>query len=229
MIYSSAGQWCFLHVPRTAGTSITAALAAAWPAAIRREDADAKHATAGQAARYYIGDAWPALEARAFLVVRNPWDLIRSDWLYCRAAAATMPPAAEPPPYAPTAEEAAARWWQEKCARAAGRPFLDFVRSDYLEDYRTLADGGFWRTFAHDIDGARLVNHVFRYEDLAGAWPRIAELTGRPLGELPRLNASPPAGRDEAQWDRATARAIGALCCDDVARFGYVGPETLDG
>jgi hypothetical protein len=64
-----------VHIARTGGTSIEAALVGDdwW-----RIDPDTKHLSASQSRRHYGDDVWSAYTT--FSVVRNPWDRIVSMW-----------------------------------------------------------------------------------------------------------------------------------------------------
>ncbi|MDH3719380.1 MAG: sulfotransferase family 2 domain-containing protein, partial [Planctomycetota bacterium] len=84
MIYSLKHQFVFIHIPRTGGTSITETLAGqCWDATV--DVFELKHATAEDLRVRFLSDVWHSLYR--FTVVRNPWDIIASDYRHTLMAA----------------------------------------------------------------------------------------------------------------------------------------------
>jgi hypothetical protein len=208
MIYAP-GQFAYLHIPRTGGTSMSYALTTAfrnanilinrahWPHALR------KHTTARELAE--VMPDWPSLYK--FAVMRSPWEIVASTWRLhwrdIRAGKSAFNDAA----------------YLARLERVKAQTFAQFVQEEYGPWLHP--GGGFWRHFCLSLAGEDLGVECYRYEDLT---PRWLELCGK-LGcvmELPRLNAGV---RDRVEWDAETIAFIADRCTDDIERFGFQPPS----
>ncbi|NNG15058.1 MAG: sulfotransferase family 2 domain-containing protein [Gemmatimonadales bacterium] len=172
-----------MHIPKTGGNSITAALRSAWarkplserlvvrirlagkgPAAVRRFHKHAKardiHAVVGE-------HAWH--DHFSFAVVRNPWDLMVSSY----------------------------HWWLNRADRwkslqtdaqavAALGSFPRFVDSPYGRE-RINEQLGNFRDWICDAEGRVLIDNICRFERLEEDWQGIATQLGIQV-DLPHLN-----------------------------------------
>lgn len=213
-------SFAFVHIPRTAGTSITHALAAAC------EDAQVglyslKHAAAPLLFdRFRSGKEWWA--SFRFSLVRSPWEIIESDYRLCMAAFEVSTPADR--------LACELEWWL-KIHRVAGyQDFAGFVREEYLAAGSMLRPGGFWRTWCCGSDGEDLGVRAFRFERLQSAWEDICEAIGlSPAPQLPWLNRARSASPflpllPACLWTPALLDAVGERCEDDLRRFGFTPP-----
>lgn len=209
MLYDLRGGVCFVHIPRTGGVSVTAALAGALEEAAV-DTLMLRHVPARRM-RVWLGEAWDRMFR--FAVMRDPWSIVESDW---RLTLGSLGDLARP--------HIAPQWRArlERARRDGG--FARFVREEYLGAYSGVAPGGFWRTWCCGPAGEELGVEPVRFERLAGEWPRLAARIGLPGLELPRLNAA--ASADPAPWTPRLVGAVADLCVNDICRFGYGPPKT---
>ena len=193
MIISDAHRFVFVHVPKSAGTSIRAALASF---ADRRSAAspDTTHETL------------PALLARhpelathfKFAFVRNPWERLVSFFFHARQRlAATFPQF-----HAMDGLEAMLRLIDRNvawlCAMHAVRPQCDYVCGE---------------------DGARLTDFVGRHEHLAADFARACRRIGIGV-TLPQMNVSRH-DHYAAYYDGWCRDFVAARYGRDIGEFGY--------
>ena len=200
MIYLPS-RFLFIHIPRTGGTSIKAALSAAFPEA-RIDDGGRKHWTAWDFRWNMPSSEWKA--CYRFTVVRDPKTLIESDWRYCQEyATKTL--------YGVFATN---DLWREKLRRTCDGDFGSFVRNEWLGSYSGLRVGGFRRTWTLGPSGEDIGVHVWRFERLAEDWPAICAAVGLTTPVLlPRLNTSHAEATD---WPEKERNAVGEICWMDL-------------
>ena len=193
--------YAFVHVPKTAGNSI-ATLLEQLP---RRGDPGRrrrmhKHTKARHLRALLGPELWGRLFR--FSVVRNPWDLMVSSYL----------------------------WWVERGAAVEHlRPLAEEVRA--LGSFREFAMSRFGGTMINEcpgqmldwleIDGKIDVDFVARFEQLDQDWERICALSGIPFRPLPRLNASPGRLVYRDYYDDQTREIVARRFARDAAMFGY--------
>jgi hypothetical protein len=189
----------FVHIPKTAGTSVRAGLATLPRTNPRRYVRLRTHARAFEY-RLALGEQrWR--DYFSFAVVRNPFDLMVSSYF----------------------------WWLEKSHKfrklrgtrqrvRAMSDFGEFVRSDlgrgYINEYR--GDIFDWIS----LDGEIIVDHVARVETLADDWRVICDRVGVPAAELPRENTT-TRGDYRRYYDDQTAELVAARFHRTIDRFGY--------
>ncbi len=189
-------QAIFVHIPKTAGTSVLAALGA--PAVFDT------HAPA----RAYR-DSYPDLFARAykFAFVRNPWDRFASSFHFMKQGTDW-----------PMQQE-----WAR--AHIGGRSFRDFTRAlrSPLFRAKVLAERFFWPQIFWLSDGGSglLVDEIFRFEALDAAIPAI----GARLG-IPDQPSTPHLRKVEKPdfrqlYDAEMVALVGRLYRRDIEAFGY--------
>ncbi|SOC01845.1 sulfotransferase family 2 domain-containing protein [Rhodobacter maris] len=213
MIVSPGRRYIFVHIPKTGGTALAAALEARAMAddllvgdtekARRRKGRLKGVATAGRLWKHAtLADGiglYTEAEARAwftFTLVRNPWDRMVSYYHWLREQsfahpAVTLAKALEFVPFVTHPETAAtiAQWPSARYLALAGEavPGAHFLRLEH---------------FAEDV--APLEMHL-----------------GFRLAPLARLNAS-PRGRDwRPYYSDAAATAVARFAAADIAQFHY--------
>ena len=177
MIVSRSLRLCYLHIPKTGGTSVTHALS---PACRLYEVwwHDRKHHP-WRALRGLLGDVGDWL----FLATwRPPAEILASDYEFCRRHAETTDGSP----------------WGDKCRNAAR---LDWP--DWLAEHYGGKREGFASTYLRDENGEFPPNlHLIETSQLLGKWPkawrRIADHVGdrsaERIGRIGRLNAAQKKG-----------------------------------
>lgn len=213
MLISSTHSFAFVHVPKTAGSSVHLALGrhatrvddhwanralsrlgihvnhfAPWPATKFRP-----HASAATLAAWLPPEVFERLFKFAF--VRNPWDLLVSSWHYLRDV-----PGHRRGPIA--------------------RRLPDFAAYVEYEIQRgRLSQGG----LLCDRHGRLLVDFVGRYESLPTDFASICRRIGVEA-TLPRANAG-SRGDYRDYYTPALAARVAVAFAADVERFGYAFAE----
>lgn len=204
MLISDAHKFAFIHVPKTGGDSVTAALKsyAECDGSIGR----VKHWTARHLKQLFfreeVGRVWS--QYHTFGMIRNPWQQVHSDYWFCRNSPI------------PGVELGS---WRDKVIRAKGQTFAQFV-VDICGENGT--DGrGLFHTYLAGNDGNQLVSDVIRLEDIATEWPKLCGAIGLPGIELPCRNMTPrrPDYRDD--YDDRSRFLVGRKFADDIRRFDY--------
>jgi hypothetical protein len=189
----------FVHIPKTAGTSIRTGLSTFPRTRSRRYLRLRTHARAFEY-RLALGEQrWR--EYFSFAVVRNPFDLMVSSYF----------------------------WWLEKAHKFRSlkrmrqrvremADFREFIRSDlgrgYINEYR--GDIFDWIS----LDGDIIVDHVARVETLADDWRTICERVGVQAADLPRENTT-TRGDYRRYYDDETAEIVAERFHKTIDLFGY--------
>jgi hypothetical protein len=203
MLISHSKKFVFVHVPKTAGDSISEALAEFaevngsknktkhWPARTIREE----HFLDSDAA---WGDCF------SFGVIRNPWEQVHSDYWFCRQ-------------HAVPADESGG--WRDKVIRCKQITFAEFV-VDICGKHGRSGPGLFDHYLA-DRTGRKMVFQVLRFERLAEEWPELCARLDLPQIELPRSNITPnrPDYRDD--YDERSKFLVARKFAGDIDRFNY--------
>lgn len=211
MLYDVATGVLFLHVPRTGGTSIMTALARVFPYALV-DNYEGKH----EGAAYWLDelggpDIWARMRYR-FCVVRNPWDLVESDYRNTLRAAKLMS-------RDPLFRLRVPMEYQSYIVQVERFCDLDaFFRQIYEREGKYL--DGLWRTYCTDHLGRELGVDTIRYEELAEAWPAICRRIGRHV-PLAQLNAGGHHEDPRVRWTPDLVDRVGRFFADDVERFGW--------
>ncbi len=189
----------FVHIPKTAGTSVQTGLSSLPRDHQRRYLRLHKHARAFEY-RLVLGE-WRWREYFSFAVVRNPFDLMVSSYF----------------------------WWIEKAHKfkSLKRPrqrvlamadFREFVRSDLgrgsINEYR----GDIFDWIA--LDDEVIVDYVARVETLTEDWRTICDRIGVRGADLPRENRT-SRGDYRQYYDDATAELVAERFRRTIERFGY--------
>jgi hypothetical protein len=205
-------RFIFIHIPKTAGTSITSILQELparrfvrlqelllFPRRVRPWHVR-RHDTALNI-RSKIGDDQFARFFK-FAVVRNPWDLMVSSYF----------------------------WWTQKATRwsvfdedtrviAEMNGFCEFARSHYgacmINEFR-----GDMLDLITDLNGRVIVDYVARFERLDDDMLEICRRIGVPYRPLPRANFTERKPYRE-YYDEETRNLIGWRFQREIALFGY--------
>ncbi|MBW6506517.1 MAG: sulfotransferase family protein [Rhodobacteraceae bacterium] len=213
MIISRGRRYIFVHIPKTGGTALAAALESRaladdiligdTPKARRRRrrlhGARAagriwKHATLADV----IGLITPA-EAQAFFtftLVRNPWDRMVSYYHWLRAQTFAHPQVA----LARATDFSGFLNAPATCNAIGATPYASYV---------TLPGVG------------ECCDAFLRLEHLAEDAAILEAHLGFSLPPMPRVNPSTRAADWRAYYSDADAAMVGKLCAADIARFGY--------
>jgi len=212
MIYDFDHRFIFLHIPRTAGESIEWGLVATCPNAVAHVY-EWRHIWGRSIVSRLpeLRRGWGSL--RKFAVIRNPWDLIASQYRHITQSAARMTPR--------TRLTCTAGWIDEMKRVAAYGSFERFVDADYLRAHRYIRPGGFWSTWCEGALGEGIGVRPIRFDDLVDEWPKVCDSLLIPRFRLPHRNASQP---EPVNWTQGLIDRIGELCCHDVVTFGFKPP-----
>lgn len=196
-------RFVFVHIPRTAGTSVETVLApyARDPIGFTAHDNTIlahKHATAAELRAHVGAETWR--RAFTFSIVRNPWARMHSDYHFFRDIAPALRSGFDPLECHLT--DMAARHtfdgWLHACADE-----LDICQSSYLTH----------------LDGTLLVDFVARFEHITADFARICRCLGI-HAELPRLNRTRH-GDYRLAYTPAGAALVARYAARDLTRFGY--------
>ena len=201
---SHAHKYVYVHVPKTGGTSISAALDALPPGPNvepRREITfkHAKHAGAAEIRRGLGDDMWNNYFTFAF--VRNPWELMVSSY----------------------------EWWLQNAKEHAVRrtQASRVERMDDFAEYIRYVCGpkrnSIWGNYVFDLtseDGAVIVDHVGRFESMAKDWDIICSKIGVVGPSLERLKAT-DRHPYQAYYTAETRELVAHKYVETISTFGY--------
>ena len=206
----------FVHIPKTGGTSVEAALGMHgdktdigvtpyYNQSVDREHLygqDLQHMTAGQL-RHFLDDAAIFEQYFKFAIVRNPWERIVSTFA----------------------------WANQKWARGiklARDEFARSVREVYTAVRRSpdaaqalLASPHLRPQLFYLVDGSKrlLVDYVARHETLGSDWERICACLGISRALPERMKSHHSAYRD--YYDDETRGMVAELYAEDAQFFSY--------
>jgi hypothetical protein len=162
-------QCIYIHIPKTAGNSVSYALdrlPGSTPQTVRIRNR--KHIKARELRRYVRDDMWEACFKFAF--VRNPWDLMVSSYHWWLRKA----------PRWPANDRAVAE------IRGLG-DFTGFMHSRYGKKMINQLEGCMFDWIADEND-VLLLDYIARFETLQEDWREICLRIGAPHSPLPHLN-----------------------------------------
>lgn len=189
MIVSNTHRVIFVHVPKTAGTSITTWIEPAlrWndlviggtdfgesvQEAYRQRFGLSKHMRARDIRRVVGPHLWDAYFS--FVFVRHPYPRLLSFYLWQRAAIERAAP------------DAPLRSWPSIQAHLRARNFSELIRDEQFMGSLAARPQADW---VCDDEGGCLVDFVGRFEDLEGGIRTVADRMGLAVGNLRALNAA---------------------------------------
>ena len=212
----------FLHVPRTGGTSIEAALGMGGDLDVEDEGRlfgrirSEKYRALGLGSDFFqhltlrevqsLGSAPRSRDYFSFAVVRNPWD--RAVSVYARLVAGKAGVLAESLGVDDPSDLSFEAFLElaEGCAHPHLTPQVDYLV---------------------DTSGKIAVDLVGRFEALGESFDEVRQRLGRPDLTLPHVNRS--AHRHySSYYDRATRERVAKMYARDIQAFGYVFEEAPD-
>lgn len=186
----------FVHIPKTAGTSVLAALGA-----------DSVFDTHAPAQVYR--DAYPEFFARArrFAFVRNPWDRFASSFHFMKSGTDW-----------PMQQD----WAQRHIGDQDFAAFTRRVGRDPLFRARVMAERFFWpQSFWLGEERAQLVHDLYRFEEIDAAMATLCARLGiAPPAQTPHLRKVNKADF-RSLYDEEMVAIVGRLYRADIARLGY--------
>jgi len=207
MLISHKHRFVFVHVPKTGGDSVTAALKPYATRGLGGETASPeKHLAAWDIRqRYFAMRNWPAYFSFAF--VRNPWDWLHSDYWFCISKA---PDVTQHP-------ENHVQSWVAKLLRVQKMTFAEFVRSEWTASP--------CRSYCQEA-GRDMVSFIGCYENLQSDFAEVCRQIG--LESTPPLehrNSTIVSGRTRRHYREDYTPELRDLVAKrfayDIDRFGY--------
>jgi hypothetical protein len=211
VIYNLEHNFLFVHIPRTGGMSISHALFDLLPNSYLNL-MEWRH-------RYGINIQYmlPHFSTMyKFCVVRNPWELIESDYNLTLMDI-----------HVPTFDKrmTATDGWLQRLKRVSKYSgFVEFVAKEYLGSLSSVLEGGFYTTWCCDKDGDDLGVEPILFQELEQKWPYVCETIGISC-VLMHENAVP---RHQCLWTPKARDAIADLCQKDLERFNFKFQGTMD-
>lgn len=200
---SESKRFVFVHIPRTAGTSVETALApyARTPIGFTAHDNTIlphKHATAATL-RALVGPTfWQ--QAFTFSIVRDPWARMHSDYHFFREVG---------PRLLPTFSELE-RWLFDH-AMSADFPTWLHRSADRLDIAQC--------SYLHDPTGAPLVDYIARFETIERDFAHICATLGVDH-RLPHVNRTRH-GDHRAAYTPQAIDLVARYAAADIHHFGY--------
>ncbi len=189
-------QAIFVHIPKTAGTSVLAALGA-----------DPVFDTHAPAQIYH--NVYPALFARArrFAFVRNPWDRFASSFHFMKSG---------------TDWPMQQQWARRHIGDLDFAAFTHRIGRDALFRVHVMAERFFWpQGFWLGAESARLVHDLYRFEEIDTAMTTLCARLGiEPPTQTPHLRKAAKADF-RSLYDEEMVAIVGKLYRADIARLGY--------
>jgi len=201
MLFSRQRKFIFIHIQKTAGTSVESALASIAPDAIRRfEDLPAchdplknRHLFASDLRGYLDEETWNGFYKFAF--VRNPWSRLVS--------------------------------WYRMCLDRPTTPFMRLVKREAprFEDFLALTQWRAERTtfnqadYVTDAGGNLIVDFVGRFETIARDFQTVCERLQVQV-TLPHKNRGVPTDY-RTYYNHQTRRLVEQRFARDIRLFGY--------
>jgi len=214
VIYNLKHNFVFIHIPRTAGMSISRAIFNALPNSYinlvewrHRYGMEIQHMEELHA-------QFPTMYK--FTVIRNPWEIVESDY------SLTIQEIQEPSfVRRMTCQDGWARRL-ERTRHYSG--FTEFVAREYLGGLNPVLEGGFYETWCCKMNGTDLGIDYIRFKNLEERWPHICQQIGIPICDLPRDNV---VERQKCIWTAQARDAIADLCQKDLEKFHFKFQGTL--
>lgn len=213
MIISRGRSYVFVHIPKTGGTSLAAALEnramkddiliGDTPKALRRRPRLKKLTASGRLWKHSsLADVEGILTERemtdffVFTLVRNPWDRMVSYYHWLQTQAFDHP----------------------AVCLARKLDFPSFLRAREIR--ASFANAGYG-TYVQSPWGKDCCDQFVRLEHIDEDLKLVEAHLGFTLTPLPHLNASERPGDFRAAYNNADAELVADLCAKDIARFRY--------
>jgi hypothetical protein len=202
MLISHEHQFVFVHVPKTGGDSISAALSGL--SEVDGSTGRSKHWSARRIRETHFSDSEAWGDYFSFGVVRNPWEQVHSDYWFCRQS--------EVP-------SEAFGSWRDKVKRSKEISFSEFVTD--ICGMHGMAGPGLFGCYLADRNGRQMVTNVLRHENLAKEWSETCDWLGIPKVQLPRKNVTRDRPDYREDYDERSRFLVGRKFANDIQRFNY--------
>ena len=203
---SHLNQFIFVHIPKTGGTSVEALLLKQEGVGIENSNLPLSALTRDQQRRYRVGrnsrQHWPLgrfpyryqRKYFCFTFVRNPWDLMVSEFLYVMRVDG-LPPVDSDALSSPAFQEG----------------FKRFIRSGKGERYHLRPQHRFIN---------RHMDFIGRFENLQQDFEAVSERIGLPLEKLSHRNQS-VRGHYSGYYDDESRALVSKKFRKDIELFGF--------
>lgn len=188
----------FIHIPKTAGNSITSALRKINSEPRKKSPKIAKHAKAFEV-KYLLGnEIWEKYFTFSF--VRNPWDLMVSSY----------------------------NWWQQKAPTLSGHrknakkiskmDFHQFIKSKYGSHMINERYGNYFDWLGEN--GKIIVDFIGKFESINKNWEKICEFNRFEKIKIPHINKT---NRKKYQmyYNSESKNIIANRFKKSIDKFGY--------
>jgi len=191
-------KFIFVHIPKTGGTSIMKALR---PYGLLGEG----HYTLSEIQNNHNLTALQMKEYFKFAVVRNPWDIVASNYHYSRMKKSFW-----------HSEDTSAKYPVHVDYDVASK--IDFAQYVDLMIKNKLNHRFSMLSQSHFVDGD--IDHLLRFEDLNSEFLRICERIGLPPISLEKANPSKH-NHYSTHYDATTIELVRNYFKQDIERFNY--------
>lgn len=208
-------KFCFIHIPKNAGTSIRRALdfkafdAIDKKHRIERDPALANHFPYARIEKLIRETKSPVTLANltSFMVVRNPWERMVSLYFH-RMRKLHLSYEGKP---RNTAEDIA----------VAKRGFIPWLLTTPSRGDSVLTKMA-QAVWGKNEAGVFVVDHVLRQETLDAEWPAFCRTVGLGFCDLPKVNTGGGESKSyRKHYNPEAARHVEAYFAEDIERWGY--------
>ena len=205
---SHSKKFIFVHIPKTAGTSIMSVFGRHAITLQGHRNFDSlyfQHAYARDIARW-MGDEFQ----RYFRFVRDPWDWVASNYAFNRGLHRPYTRGTEYD-ISPSVPEWAAEWSFDT--------WLPWWLSTFQPSQRALL---------LDEQGQSLVQTIIRFEDLGKEFPSLCRCCGLWPRRLPRVNRTANRQKKAHYYSAESYQLVAEHFAEDIRLFGYTALDWKD-
>jgi hypothetical protein len=187
MVISHKYKFIFIHLGKTGGDSVTQALADFCDPSRRdvvKENQTLhknfhKHAKAWEIQKGFEELRWNYQRYFKFFVIRNPYEILHSDYYFHKYAGEKYYPESPPEPGIKDYD------WFFKCHKTKDMTFSDYVKNVYGH-----WDKGFIANWGMDFNKKLIVDYICRNENLDQDFSYVCGKVGLPNIQLPKANTT---------------------------------------
>lgn len=198
MVVSHQHRYVFLHIPRTAGTSVEGGLGLLADRGGLRADA----CTILGRTKHHVEPELIPKEYLVFSFVRNPWDRILSYYLFRQEARNLHRNDIHPDERSISFHD-----WLTRL-----NEFSEYIHINPAFQLAIRSQNSLIQDYAH---------FVGRYENLAGDFHAVCQRIGLEPKKLRHLNSTRKAADYSGYYTQETVEIVARLYRDDIERFGY--------
>jgi hypothetical protein len=187
MLVSHKHKFVFVHLGKTGGDSFTEAfgpLCNSNPTDVNKENTILhpkfiKHAKIWEIQQAFECLGWNLNDYYKFMVIRNPFEVLHSDYYYHKFVGIKNFP--DGPPDENIQDYA----WHLKCYETINKSFEDYIKEVY-----GYWDKGFLGNWARDKNGNMLINKIIRHEKMESDFKELCNTIGITNIQLPKVNVT---------------------------------------